>query len=184
MNVSRNVSTPMDHIYVHAELDTDSLQMGTTALVIKPENFGVNKFITSMVLSFQILMNAAKEVTGVTKTVITVLDHMPVAVTVAIGLVRMECLAMVYILEGETSFDTMSCQNYPKFMRGRLHYTQLSLQILMSVLKELMNVTNIATTQSAVIPVTALLLDLAIGFTVMALLVKVSHPSQYSLTTI
>ena len=45
----------------------------------------------------------------------------------------------------------------------------------MSVLKELMNVMNIATTRSAVIPVTVQQLDLAIDFTVMAPLVKVNH---------
>ena len=37
MNASRNVSTPMDRMHVPVELDTDSFQMGTTALVIKPE---------------------------------------------------------------------------------------------------------------------------------------------------
>ena len=37
MNVNRNVSTPMDRMHVPVELDTDSFQMGTTALVIKPE---------------------------------------------------------------------------------------------------------------------------------------------------
>jgi hypothetical protein len=45
----------------------------------------------------------------------------------------------------------------------------------MSVLKELMNVMNIATTQLVAIPVTARQPGQAIDFTVMVPLVKVSH---------
>ena len=42
-------------------------------------------------------MSAVREVTGVTKTAIMLLDLMPVAVTLVIVLIRTDSLAMVFI---------------------------------------------------------------------------------------
>ena len=48
-----------------------------------------------LILFDQISMNAMKELIDVTRTVITLLVHMLVAVTMAISLMKMESVAMV-----------------------------------------------------------------------------------------
>lgn len=47
----------------------------------------------------QTLMSVWRVVTGVSKSAITVSAHMPVAVILAIALVKMESLAMVHIVK-------------------------------------------------------------------------------------
>ena len=50
MNVSKSVSTPMDRMYVLVELDTDFLQMATTALVSMSEYLTGDAFMIMIIL--------------------------------------------------------------------------------------------------------------------------------------
>ena len=92
MYVIKSVSTPMDLTSVLVDLVTDSLQMKSPAMVCLNND---NPCIYESNLKFQTSMNAVKRLIDVTKTATMLLVHMPVAVTEAIVLGKMESHASV-----------------------------------------------------------------------------------------
>ena len=89
MDVSRNVSTPMGLTTVLVEQATDLFLMVTLALV---KDYAEMPFLlhSTQFTLLQILMSAVRKVTGVNKTVTTVLAHMHAVVIVVIISMKMD----------------------------------------------------------------------------------------------
>ena len=95
MYAIKSVSTSMGLTTVLVGLAIGLLQMKSLAMVCIDNKTTFFNYLQESNLEFQTLMNAVKRQTDVTKTAITLLVHMPVAVTEAIVLGQMESLASV-----------------------------------------------------------------------------------------